>query len=184
MENWKDIAGFEGKYQVSDLGRVRSLPQSFIRKDGRRFIVKGKILKQTVSAPGYKVVNIGKKVNYVHRLIANAFIPNVNALNLINHLDGDKLNNSLSNLEWCDHSRNIQHAYDNKLRVISDKHRKSSRNNMMKNRRDCSVMVLNTSTGVFFSSIKEAAKSICVDASTISRKLSVEVFNNTDFIYA
>lgn len=100
-EQWRDIFGYEGVYQVSDLGRVRSL------KFGRV-----KVLRSYKNRDGYLKVFLwkdGKRRNiYVHRLVANAFIPNSDeSKNEINHIDECKQNNRVSNIEWCDRSYNV-----------------------------------------------------------------------------
>ena len=105
QERWKDIDGYDGMYQVSDLGRVRS------KKYGR-----WKVIKQTKDKCGYlriKLCKNGKKktVN-IHRLVASAFIENDNIFNTeINHINEDKTDNKVSNLEWCD--RKYNNTYNN-----------------------------------------------------------------------
>ncbi len=110
-EIWKTIEGFEGLYEVSNLGRVRSLDR--IRKAGYGSIakIKGKILvPQNINHKKYLVVNLYRnevgKHYLVHRLVANAFIPNPNNLPEINHKDENPSNNNVSNLEWCDRKYN------------------------------------------------------------------------------
>ena len=106
-ETWKAIAGFEGLYEVSNLGRVRSL------KFGKE-----KILKQQKNNDGYLQVGLHKdghaKQTYVHRLIAEAFIPNPNNLDTVNHKDEVKTNNAASNLEWMSRKDNINYGTRNK----------------------------------------------------------------------
>ena len=98
-EIWKDIVGYEGLYQVSNLGRVKSLKYG-----------KEKILKPANIGRGYLKVNIwknGEQNQYlVHRLVGQSFIPNPNNLPEINHRDEDKTNNRVENLEWCDRKYN------------------------------------------------------------------------------
>ena len=109
-EVWKDIST---DYQVSSLGNVRSLTlwngHKYVRRDNP------KILKQALSTTGYLKVKIrinGEKKDYkVHRLVAKAFIESVEGKEFVNHIDGDKTNNSVSNLEWCNRSENMKHAY-------------------------------------------------------------------------
>lgn len=119
MENWIDICGYEGKYQISDLGRVRSVPGTYLRA-GIEVKRKGKILKQQETGKGYLRVTFGeggeKKTYQVHRLVAKAFIPKIEGKEQINHIDGDKRNNSANNLEWVTCKENMRHAKENGLR--------------------------------------------------------------------
>ena len=117
-EIWKDIPDFEGSYQVSNMGRVRSLDRVVTYKDGRVGKYKGKVLKPYVNkSTGYEHLNLsndGKgNTKTVHRLVLEAFKPHVNMNNLdVNHIDGNKLNNHLTNLEWLTRRDNILHAHD------------------------------------------------------------------------
>jgi hypothetical protein len=111
-EKWKDIADFEG-YEVSNLGNVRGKDRFVKRKTGLCFI-KGTKLKQVFNKKGYPEVRFRKKGTHtrlVHRLVANAFIPNIYNKPQVNHKDGDKLNNFKNNLEWVTNSENQKHAY-------------------------------------------------------------------------
>lgn len=117
MQNieWRKIKGFEGLYEISNTGMVKSLPRLKHSNNGD-YYTREKILKQT-SAQGeyYRVPltdkNHIKKYFLVHRLIAQAFIDNPNNLQEVNHKDGNKLNNNINNLEWCDRKYNVRHAY-------------------------------------------------------------------------
>lgn len=106
-EIWVPIAGFEGAYEVSSAGRVRSLRPNKKRRSNDGTIAQ---LKHT---GGYLMVNLcanGKREqHFVHRLVAKGFLPNPKSE--VNHLDGHKTNNSLSNLEWVDRGENARHAY-------------------------------------------------------------------------
>lgn len=102
MEQWKPIPQFEGIYEISNLGRVRSLD----RYDNVNHFHKGRIMKQGTSTAGYKQVGLrdGKRlftVKPIHRLVALAFLPNPNNLPCVNHIDENKENNTVVNLEWC-----------------------------------------------------------------------------------
>ena len=106
MEIWKDIKDYEGLYQVSNLGRVKSLKYG-----------KEKILKSCKLNNGYLIVNLHKegkqKHYYIHRLVATAFIPNPDNLSQVNHINEDKTDNRVENLEWCDNKYNINYGTRN-----------------------------------------------------------------------
>lgn len=112
-EIWKDIQGYEGFYQISNLGRVRSLER--IAPSGK--FVKQIIRKQLKDKDGYCIVGLNKnksqKTHKVHRLVANAFIENTDNLPEVNHKDEDKTNNEVSNLEWCNAKYNLTYGSRN-----------------------------------------------------------------------
>lgn len=110
MEEWKSIPGYEGLYEVSSYGRVKSLDRYVKVKSKSYRLQKGKMLSPIKNKYGYLQVFLccnGKyKIISVHRLVAEAFIPNPDNLPIINHLDEDKSNNRVENLEWCSHRYN------------------------------------------------------------------------------
>ena len=113
IEEWRDVVGFEGLYQVSNLGRVKGLDRlvdTNINNVDKR-ISKGKLLKPQFNNKGYKRVNLCKngtfKSVFVHRLVAEAFIPNPNNYPVVNHKDENKQNNCVENLEWCTQKYNM-----------------------------------------------------------------------------
>lgn len=115
-EIWKNIKGFEGLYQVSNLGRVKALKRVIKRKDAHGgvcvFRYKERILKITTVSQGYGTVSLtrGSGHHRVHRLVAEAFIPNPDNKPMINHIDGNRMNNKIENLEWCTNRENQIHA--------------------------------------------------------------------------
>ena len=117
MEEWRDIAGYEGCYQVSSCGRVKSLERPIYRADGSLHRMQSeKILADRVNTYGYHLVllsNMGAtETKCIHRLVAEAFIPNDDGRPQVNHIDGNKANNAVENLEWCTGRENILHARD------------------------------------------------------------------------
>ena len=105
MENWKDIPEFNGDYQASTFGNIRN-----------KF---GKVLKQRINKhrSDYLLIRFYGKPPFhrVHRLIAKTFIPNIDNKTDVNHIDGNKSNNKIENLEWCTRSENMNHAYNTGL---------------------------------------------------------------------
>lgn len=112
-EVWKNVVGFEGLYQVSNLGRVKSLDRFLVYKNGTRRFYKGRILAPVIDTHGYEMVQLGrKKRKKVHRLVALHFVKNTNPLeyNVINHKDENPRNNKYSNLEWCTQDYNMKYS--------------------------------------------------------------------------
>ena len=113
VEIWKDVAGFENMYAVSNFGRVKSKSRKVWNHTGY-WVRPEKILKPQISDRGYLKVRIGmnetKCTRRVHRLVAEAFIPKPNDTYEVNHIDGNKLNNRVDNLEWVSKSDNLKHA--------------------------------------------------------------------------
>ena len=114
QEEWKDVHGYVGYYQVSNLGNVRSVDRYVNNHKGDKAFRKGKPLTKSLDDKGYVRYTFrmgkSKKMKRGHRLVAEAFIPNPNQHTIINHKDGNKQNNHISNLEWCTHRHNSQHA--------------------------------------------------------------------------
>lgn len=109
-EEWRAVLGFEGKFEVSDHGRVKALPWEQRHWCGKTIPQPEKIISQSRHSGGYSVVTLrdGKK-HYVHRLVMAAFHGDKAGFD-VNHIDGDKSNNSLANLEYCDRLHNVHHA--------------------------------------------------------------------------
>lgn len=168
-EIWKNTK--YDHFQVSNLGNIRSLDRYQTNKDGKTYFYKGHILKQTPtkdrdgSMNGYYVVNIrqsGKSnVEFVHRIVAESFLENLNNLKCVNHKDGNKQNNNVSNLEWCTYSENNIHALKNGLR--------HSRGNKIK-QLDINENILN-----IYNSACEASRMTNINRNLISRCINGKI---------
>lgn len=109
-EIWKDIVGFEGLYQISNLGMVKSV-ERYVDRNGRPMRVRERILKPSVANNGYLIVNLnnqGFTTKYIHRLVAEHFIenPNPEVFTCVEHINACKMDNVLENLRWCSYIMN------------------------------------------------------------------------------
>jgi hypothetical protein len=211
-EIWKDIEGYEGLYQVSNMGRVKTLPRS---TSAARWNVgsEGMILKGGKDVWGYTHVQFYKRghkrtIFKVHRLVAMYFIPNPDNLPEVNHKFGNKLDNRASELEWITPKGNVNHAFATGLIVrhkgplnpmygrpnLAARGRKPTWE--IKRGKDhhlygkggamhaASIIVLNTESGVFYDCIKEAARAHGIDSSSLAKKLKGKLRNRTSLIIA
>lgn len=147
IEEWKDISGYEGLYQVSSFGNVKRVRHSTVQSNGVTRNMQEKPIKPFVRNPTGKYksycVNLIKnkkfKTHCIARLVADAFIPNPEGKYCVNHIDGHTYNNHISNLEWATHSENAIHAH-----------------RVLKNAPNRAAKVQNIDTGQVFNTIKEA----------------------------
>ncbi len=168
IEEWKNIKGYEGLYQVSNLGRVKSLSRTIGYNHavtGERFkrVAKERIIKGG-NCRGYASINLNKngvgKTHRLCRLVAIAFIDNPEKKPCVNHIDGNKRNDMVDNLEWCTYQENMVHAKENGLikYYVGKDH-------------SASIKVIDTKTNKIFDTINEAAIYIGISAGQLSRKL-------------
>lgn len=180
MEIWKNIEGYEGYYQVSNLGRVKSLPRG---KQWPYRQTHNNIRKQHIKN-GYLQVNLSKdnKVKWVgvHRLVAMAFIPNPNNHPQVNHIDECKTNNVVTNLEWCTQSQNQMHGTA-RQRQSETRHRNDPDRTVwkaagMKNAKRVAMCDKKTDNVLrTFASMTEAAMSTGVNICTISNQCNGKI---------
>ena len=148
-EEWRDIEGYEGLYQVSNLGRVKSL--NYRGCKGNTSILKPRLTKK-----GYETINLckdGKVKNVkIHRLVARTFIPNPNNYSQVNHKDENKTNNNVKNLEWCTNKYNLNYGTRNKRAA-----------------KTMGKKIVCVATGEIFNGIREASRKYNIDRSDISK---------------
>ncbi len=166
-EIWKDIEGYEGLYQVSNLGRVKSLKSYKNGKNGIKIPKQEKILKNSlVKRTGYYRVSLSRNGAFisqqVHRLVAKAFIPNPAGYSQINHKDENKSNNVVNNLEWCDSKYN--NNYGAHSQHISETRRKNKKGYKKVVQYD-----LDNNLICEYESTREAARTLNIQNSIISR---------------
>ena len=184
-EIWKPIKGFEGLYEVSNLGNVRSLDR-YVMHGNRCCLLKGKPQKAYPNSKGYLRTTLYKngqgKYYFIHRLAANAFIPNPNNLPCIDHIDRNYLNNSVDNLRWCTQKENMNNPLTRE-QVNIKSHSKEAMEKMLATKRKkqcigCEVPVYyidEQGKKISFKSMAEAQGQTNVPESYISRSVNKKV---------
>lgn len=171
-EIWLKISD---RYEVSNLGQVRSVDKQSLDNRNRVRFKKGKLLKPAKNGFGYLVVNVSgfrHKRNWkVHQLVAIHFLPNPMGYPCINHKNGNKTDNRAENLEWCTHSHNAKHAFSSGLA-------KPPVNTGFRN--GISKVVIDCSTGVFYGSIIEASRIVNLKPTTLGAMLRGQNENKTN----
>lgn len=184
-EIWKDVVGFENKYQVSNLGRVKK--KQTIKKHwlGGDSIAKERILKPNKHREGYLYAQLiidGKLIPIgIHRLVAMAFIPNPNDLPSINHKDENKENNCVDNLEWCDKEYNANYGTRNKKISHAKKGCKPSEKTIEKLKKKIVQLDLEGNIVKVWDSIKDACLEGGFNASGIGRCLKGKLNKHKGF---
>lgn len=154
MEVWKDIAGYEGLYQVSNLGRVRSFGR-YVKNRSKLVYKPEKLLQPAKDSYGYFVVGLcknGKAKNFkVHRLVAQTFMHNPENKETVNHINGNKEDNRAENLEFCTNEENLQHAFS--LGLTGGEHFKNNKRSTAVAQYDKNMRLVKT-----YPSIREAER--------------------------
>lgn len=169
QEQWKDITGYEGYYQVSDLGNVRSIDRYVLHKNGTLMPIKGRLLRGAIAKNGYiqiiLCVECVKKNLMVHRVVGKHFLRPQDSKSQINHINGIKTDNRAENLEWCTPSENIKHAYRNGMvGLVKPKGLDNKNSKPIKG-------VDSNGNTILFDSITQAANMLPNDASNIVKCL-------------
>lgn len=172
-EIWKDVVGYEGIYQVSSLGRIKSLSRYVNRNDGHRRLTPEKILISAKNYKGYMgiaLIKDGQKYRTtVHRIMAKAFIPNPENKCDVNHINGIKDDNRIENLEWSTRTENVIHAYKLGLRPHVAPNAKR-------------LKIIDTSTGIVYEKLNDAAKALGIHKNTLWNRLKNNKINTTPHI--
>ena len=172
MEEWRDIKGYEGLYQISNLGRVKSLPRKIRNQHCKNEYIKTPIPDKD----GYLRVTLydrGRNKTYaIHKLVAIHFLDNPNNFPIINHKNEIRSDNRVENLEWCTNSENQIHAYKNGLKVQTEEIKKKiglSRLGKYKGRNSYNCKKVKcVSTGEVFYSLNEAGEKYNISPSSIT----------------
>ena len=169
MEEWRSIKGFEGKYLISNFARVKTIPFYTNHTKGRR-LVGERIRKVFVGRNGYPTVTLGGNNKTIHRIIATAFIPNPENKPQVNHINGIKTDNHISNLEWATSSENLKHAYNTGLKKCYYKggHNSPARKSVVA-MKDCVILE--------FESIRDLASFLACNLGTLYNKAMNKNFN-------
>lgn len=191
MEIWKDIKGYSGYYQVSNLGNIKSLERFVRSKNGKLMFLGEIILKPNIINTGYRQVGLNKPVNgvntrrvfLVHRLVAGEFLVNPSRYPNINHKDGNKLNNRVENLEYCSQKHNMWHS----INVLGNDHKNNNKDKVWGNNYNSTPVHQYSMTGEYiasFSSTTEAQDKTGVHRDGIYKVIKGKRINAGGFMWS
>lgn len=167
--------------------QLKDNPNYLVTVDGRVFSLHTMSFLTPCLKNEYIYYKIGGKSYRSHRLVAQTYLDNIDNKPIVNHIDGNKQNNMLCNLEWVTQSENMQHACDTGLRKVSELNRETGRkmkgNLFIGYNEYTTKLVLNEQTGIFYECVREAADSIGKNKRYLYKRLGKELKNNTNFKY-
>jgi hypothetical protein len=195
MEKYFGIPGFEDSYEVSKSGKFRSKDRLLKNKWGP-YLISGKDMPISINSNGYAVIRLSKagkqKLAKVHRVLAILFLPNPENKRTVNHINGNKADYRLENLEWATDSENLKHAI--RTGLMTPKRGEKNGNYGKIGRRNPnwgkggilavnSKIIIDTQTGIYYYGVKEAALAKDVNRHTLRAKLNGVMKNNTPLVY-
>lgn len=178
METWKSPPGYQGLYEISTYGRIKSKSKIIYQSNGHPMTFPSKILKPELRANGYLYVMLcknGKRKTYkISRLVAQTFIPNPVHLPIVNHKDENKLNNCVDNLEWCTQKYNVNYSIKKHPQRLAALNKRLIAEN---EKRQKQIVCMNETGEVVktFSSLREASRKLHISLSSINRCLHNEL---------
>lgn len=161
--------------------KIKDYPNYYVTKEGEVFSSKNKQWLKKYLKGGYYAVTLrnqeGQKTIRVHKLVSDCYLPKIEGKPQINHIDGNKLNNDISNLEWCTSSENQKHAYSLGLKKFTNNEYRKQ-----KVKDATSKIILDKSTGIFYESISDASRLLNKSRCHLRQMLTNKIFNNTNLI--
>ena len=174
-EEWRDVVGYEGLYQVSNIGRVKSMGWTVAGPNGSTCRRQGRIIKQSIKRDGYCQVRLYRDKTHkdwrVHRLVALAFIGEGGERQYIDHIDGNRTNNAVDNLRWCTPSENTNYAICRGTINLDNLVEAAKTTTERRGRRWCMTRVIRDD-GVIYESIADAAKDLGVSRGSVHNALN------------
>lgn len=180
---WIPIKNFEGLYSINEKGEVLSHSRKVTLYNGGWYTTNERILKPYLTKKGYAAVDLGSARFVVHRLVAQAFLPNPENKPQVNHIDGDKINNHVSNLEWVTNQENVQHAHDIGLIQMTEKKLQRLRDQNEKLKKKVAQYTLNGELINIYESVRYVHNNTDYKQSSVSKACRGDLKTYKGFIW-